>query len=82
MIKLNVVGFGIILGCTWGSCVFMLSLASRSSQRAEGVVHLFAKVYRGFDKTLLGGLMGAVWGFFDGAVSGLLIAWIYNTIIR
>ena len=60
----------------------MLSLSSRVSRRAERVVHLFAKVYRGFDETLLGGFIGAVWGFFDGVVSGLLIAWIYNTIIR
>ncbi len=82
MIKFDDVGFGFSLGCAWGTCVFMLSLASRASQRAERVVHLFAKVYRGFDETLLGGFIGAVWGFFDGVVSGLLIAWIYNTIIR
>jgi len=81
MIKLDVVGFGIILGCAWSSCVFMLSLVSRASQRAEGAVQLFAKAYRGFDKTLLGGLIGAAWGFLDGVVSGLLIAWIYNKIM-
>lgn len=81
MVKLDVIGFGVIVGCAWGSSILLLSLVSRASQRADGAVQLFAKVYRGFDKTPLGGFIGAAWGFCDGAVSGLLIAWIYNKII-
>lgn len=81
MMKLDVIEFGITLGCIWGSSVLMLTLMSRVSRRAEKVVRLFSKVYIGCRKTLLGSFIGAVWGFFDGAVSGLLIAWIYNKII-
>jgi len=81
MMKLDVVGFGITLGCIWGMCIFVLAFASKISQRAEKTVQLFSKVYRGFGKTLLGSFIGFVWGFIDGAVSGLLIAWVYNKII-
>jgi len=81
MIKLDVRVFGLMLGCIWSFSVFTLALVSRGSQRAEGIVQLFSKVYRGYGKTLLGGIIGAAWGFMDGAVSGLLIAWVYNKII-
>jgi len=81
MVKLDVVRFGITLGCIWGFSILVLAAASRASQRAEKTVQLFSKVYRGFGKTLLGSFVGAVWGFIDGAISGLLIAWVYNKII-
>ena len=81
MMKLDVVGFGVTLGCTWSLCILALVLASRRSRKAEAIVALFSKVYRGFEKTLLGAFLGAVWGFIDGAVSGLLMAWLYNRII-
>jgi len=81
MMKLDVVGFGVTLGFVWSLCILALVLAARRSRKAEVVVTLFSKVYRGFEKTLLGALVGAVWGFIDGTVSGLLIAWVYNKII-
>ena len=79
--KLDVVGFGVTLGCFWSLCILVLVLVSRRSRKAEAVVELFSKVYRGFEKTLLGALVGAVWGFIDGVVSGMLIAWVTNKII-
>jgi len=81
MMKLDVVGFGVAFGCIWSLCILVLVLASRRSRKAEAVVALFSKVYRGFEKTLSGALIGAVWGFVDGALSGLVIAWVTNKII-
>ena len=81
MMKLDVVGFGVTIGCVWSLCILALVLASRRSPKAEAFVVLFSKVYRGFEKTLLGAFLGAVWGFIDGTVSGLLIAWVTNKII-
>jgi len=81
MAKLDVWAFSVTLGCLWGFGVLVLALASKRSHKAAEIVRLFSKVYRGFEKTLSGALVGAVWGFIDGMVSGLLIAWIYNKII-
>lgn len=81
MMKLDVVRFGITLGCIWSLSTFVLALASRTSRRAEATVDLFSKVYFGYAKTLSGSFIGAAWGFFDGTVSGLLIAWVYNKIV-
>jgi len=81
MMKLDVVRFGVTLGCIWSLCTLGLALASLRSRKAERIVQLFSKVYRGFEKTLLGIFLGAVWGFIDGMISGLLVAWVINKIV-
>ena len=35
-------------------------------------------LYRGYDLTLRGSLIGAVWAFFDGLIGGALFAWMYD----
>jgi len=60
MMKLDAVGFGVTIGCVWSLCILVLVLASRRSRKAGRIVQLFSKVYRGFEKTLLGALDGAV----------------------
>jgi hypothetical protein len=29
---------------------------------------------------LVGGIIGAIWGFVDGAIAGAIIAWVYNAV--
>ena len=81
MVKIDMGAFCIALGCLWGVCVFVLGLLSMKSHNRLKTVKLFAKVYIGYQATLLGSLIGALWGFIDGAISGLLIAWIYNIFV-
>jgi len=81
MTKLDVRAFSLALGSFWGVSVLMLGLASMIWRRGNKIVRLSAIVYRGYSATLSGSLIGAVWGFLDGAVSGLLIAWIYNKFV-
>jgi hypothetical protein len=41
-----------------------------------------ASFYIGFKPTFLGGVIGAIWGFIDGAIGGVIIALVYNAIAR
>lgn len=41
-------------------------------------VEIMASIYIGFKPTFLGGIIGAIWGFIDGAVGGAIIAFVYN----
>ena len=34
--------------------------------------------YIGMKLSVLGGIIGGIWGFFDGAIGGFLFAWLYN----
>jgi len=81
MAELNVVRFGLTLGCAWGFCVFALVSIARYSSKARAVIQFSSKVYRGLDESFTGSLIGALWAFSDGTLSGFLIAWIYNLIV-
>ena len=37
-------------------------------------------VYRGFDISPLGSVIGLAWGLADGLIGGALFAWVYNII--
>ncbi|NOX25417.1 MAG: membrane-associated protein [Deltaproteobacteria bacterium] len=45
-------------------------------------VAVMSSVYIGFKPTFLGGIIGALWGFIDGATSGVIIAVIYNAVTK
>jgi len=81
MVKLDVGVFGIAFGCIWGLCILILGLISKVTNKGCHIINLFSKVYVGYGTTLLGSIIGAVWGFIDGAISGMLIAWVYNKLL-
>ncbi|VVB85336.1 Uncharacterised protein [uncultured archaeon] len=43
-------------------------------------VDVMSSVYIGFTPSFLGGIIGAVEGFFDGAIGGAIIAFVYNAV--
>ena len=45
-------------------------------------VEVMASVYVGYGASFLGGIIGALWGFVDGAIAGVVIAFIYNVISK
>lgn len=78
MTKVDVWTFGLFLGCLWGAVVLILGVVAMLSGRGAKIVGLFSSVYIGYKATWPGSFIGAVWGVLDGAVSGMVIAWIYN----
>jgi len=78
MTKLNVISWGITFGCIWGFIVMMFAFFSSVWNKGAKAVKIFGKVYIGYRPTPVGSFIGAVWGFVDGAITGILIAWIYN----
>ena len=47
---------------------------------AEGPTTLFERIYIGYSFTPLGSVIGAVWGFVDWGIAGVIFAWLYNLI--
>jgi len=45
-------------------------------------VDVMSSIYIGLNSTLIGSIIGAVWGFFDGAVGGAMIAFFYNLALK
>ncbi len=77
MEKLNVLALSLSLGITWSLAMLCIGWAAIFGW-GESFVQMMGSIYIGFEPTFLGGLIGAVWGFFDGAIGGAIIALVYN----
>jgi len=80
--KLHVLSFGLTLGILWALSLFLMGIIAGNSGFAAGFVTSIGTVYIGYKATLTGSLLGALWGFIDAGVGGLLIAWIYNLLLK
>ena len=65
----------------FGSCsMFILAWWLILTDNAEGPATLFERIYIGYSFTPLGSVIGAVWGFVDWGIAGVIFAWLYNLI--
>jgi len=80
MEKLNVKALAVGLGVLWGFMMLFVGWASIFGWGTK-FVEIMASIYFGFAPTFLGGIIGAIWGFFDGAIGGAIIAIVYNIVV-
>ncbi|WP_458190425.1 bacteriophage holin [Haladaptatus sp. NG-WS-4] len=75
--RLDPWAFGVACGMLWAGAVVVLGLTARIGwgKRWE---RLLADVYRGYNETISGLAIGAVWAFFDALTGGYLFARLYN----
>jgi len=81
MKKLSVKGLAIGLGTSWAIYMLFAGWASMFGWCTK-FVEMMSSIYVGFNSTFLGGIIGAIWGFVDGAIGGLLIATVYNAVTK
>lgn len=76
--KLRVLSFGFAVGLTTAIGIFIMGILSWKYSIGTPLVTLMSSMYIGFAPTLQGSLIGAACGFFDGFISGALVAFFYN----
>jgi hypothetical protein len=76
--KLNVKALALTAGLWWGFGLCFLTWWIIAFEGATGDVTLIGHIYRGYNISPLGSVIGLVWGFFDGLVGGAIFAWLYN----
>ncbi|MFH1783423.1 MAG: bacteriophage holin [bacterium] len=79
MNRLNVKALAIALGSAWAFIIFCVGITSILGW-GNAFVEMMSSVYIGYKPGILGAFIGIPWGFFDGAVCGLIIAWVYNKV--
>jgi hypothetical protein len=47
---------------------------------ATGEVTLIGRIYRGYNISPSGSIIGLLWALIDGLIGGLIFAWLYNFI--
>jgi hypothetical protein len=45
-----------------------------------GEVTLLGRIYRGYNISPIGSVIGLVWAFADGFIGGVVFAWLYNVL--
>ena len=76
--KLNVKAFAVTCALVWGVGLFILTWWVILWDGVTGEPTVIATVYRGFNISPLGSLIGLLWGLADGLVCGAIFAWLYN----
>jgi hypothetical protein len=76
--KLNVKALAIAGGVMWGVYMLFIGWFSWLFNWGTNFVVAMSSVYIWFRPTFIGGIIGAIWGFLDGAFAGAIIAWVYN----
>ena len=74
----DVLGLGYSLGTLLGVYMLFIGITSWLFGWGASVVELTSTWYRGFGPSFVGSIIGGLWGFVDGFVCGVLIAWLYN----
>jgi hypothetical protein len=76
--KLNVWAFALTCGIVWGVGLFLLTWWIIMFEGQTGEVTAIGHLYRGYNVSAVGSVIGLVWAFFDGLIGGLIFAWLYN----
>jgi hypothetical protein len=78
--KLNVKAFALACGLIWGCGLLLITWWIIGFDGITRDPTFIGRLYRGYNISPVGSLIGLVWGFFDGLIGGAVFAWLYNLI--
>jgi hypothetical protein len=83
VLRLNGDILGIVLGILFSLVIFVATnwLVIKGGPVVGPHLSLLSQYFFGYSVTFLGSLIGVVYAFVLGYLSGLIIAWIYNDIV-
>jgi len=78
--KLNVKAFALTSALVWGFGLFCLTWWIIAFDGATGQTTLIGRLYRGYNISPSGSVIGLLWALGDGFIGGAIFAWLYNLI--
>ncbi|RME37889.1 MAG: hypothetical protein D6788_08555 [Planctomycetota bacterium] len=78
--KLDVKAFALTAALVWGFGLFALTWWVIGWEGATGEPTLIGHIYRGFNISPQGSVIGLIWAFPDGLIGGAIFAWLYNAL--
>ena len=80
--RLNVKAFALACGLIWGFGLFLLTWWVIAFEGTTHDLMVIGHLYRGYDVSPAGSVIGLVWAFADGLIGGALFAWLYNYLAK
>ncbi|ALE51892.1 hypothetical protein SP60_00645 [Candidatus Thioglobus autotrophicus] len=81
--KLDAKALALSLGILWSLAILSISIvALYSDSYLHHITSFFSSIYLGYSLSLTGILIGMVWAFVDAAIGGLVLAWLYNKLVK
>ena len=77
---ISIRSFGLTTAIFGALAMFILTWWLIINGNAEGPITLFERIYIGYSFTPMGSIIGAVWGFVDLGIAGVIFAWLFNKI--
>jgi len=77
---MSIRAFGLTTGIFGAATMFLLAWWLILTGNSDGPTTLIERVYIGYSFTPLGSLIGALYGFVDWGIAGVIFAWLYNRI--
>ena len=82
--RLNIKAFTLTSAIFWAATIFITGVANLIwSNYGVAFLQLVASVYPGYDASCTIGsvIVGTLYGVVDGAIAGLVFAWLYNLLL-
>jgi hypothetical protein len=76
--RISICSLAFAVGLTNGIGMMVLAYMGMMGWVGDGMITLMSSLYHGYAPTVVGGLFGLGWGFLDGFIFGLLVAFFYN----
>ena len=76
--RLNVKAFALAVALFWGLALFLVTWWIMLFDGATGEITFLGQIYRGYNISPIGSIVGLVWGLVDGLIGGAIFAWLYN----
>ena len=78
--KLDVKAFSVSCAIVWGCGLPLLTWWIIALDGPSTDPTWLGHIYRGYNLTVIGSLIGGLWAFVDGLVGGAIFAWLYDVI--
>ena len=83
MQQLHPKSFAFACSVTWALGLSLLSLISMvHGSYGRSAISVASSMYLGYDPTIPGLIIGAVWGLIDGFICGYVLASLYNYFLK
>lgn len=77
----SILGLGLGFGVTWGLWILISGLVAMFGWTIDFVAVMHSS-YLGYEPSLIGAIIGGIWAFVHGFITGALIAFFYNLFRR